>query len=180
MQIRDVDLLERGEQAIARGALGFGLFDGRHSGPAGRGCSFAEKSAPDFIKLQRPITSIFGTASSDRRYSARRWQRAEGSLRAVRLGIGRNSRRNPCPAPTRCARPLRLSAPREPCSRVVVSPLRHVLISSFLETSRRQIVASVTVRFSGSSSQDRIHLFENAGPSEAQTMGFSYGRGDFP
>ena len=36
--------------------------------------------------------------------------------------------------------------------RVVVPAFRHVLFSSFLETSRRQIVASVTVRFSGSSS----------------------------
>lgn len=44
--------------------MGFGLFDGRHYVPAGRGCSFAEKSASDFIKLQRPITSIFGTTSS--------------------------------------------------------------------------------------------------------------------
>src|SRR5690606_23504610 len=34
--------------------------------------------------------------------------------------------------------------------RVMVPALLHVPISSFLETSRRQIVASVTVRFSGS------------------------------
>ncbi|WP_206364111.1 hypothetical protein, partial [Paenirhodobacter ferrireducens] len=34
-------------------------------------------------------------------------------------------------------------------ARVVISAFRHVLISSFLETSRRQIVASVTVQFSG-------------------------------
>jgi hypothetical protein len=36
--------------------------------------------------------------------------------------------------------------------RVMVPALPHVLISSFGETSRRQIIASVTVRFSGSSS----------------------------
>jgi hypothetical protein len=35
----------------------------------------------------------------------------------------------------------------------MVPALPHVLISSFLETSRRQIVASVTVRFPGSSSE---------------------------
>jgi hypothetical protein len=36
--------------------------------------------------------------------------------------------------------------------RVMVPALPHVLIYSFGETSRRQIIASVTVRFSGSSS----------------------------
>jgi hypothetical protein len=38
-------------------------------------------------------------------------------------------------------------------ARVMVPAFPHVLISSFLETSRRQIVASVTVRFSGGSSE---------------------------
>ncbi len=36
--------------------------------------------------------------------------------------------------------------------RVMVPAFLHVLISSFLETSRRQIIASVTVQFSGNSS----------------------------
>ena len=37
-------------------------------------------------------------------------------------------------------------------ARIMVPAFPHALISSFLQTSRPQIVASVTVRFSGSSS----------------------------
>ena len=40
--------------------------------------------------------------------------------------------------------------------RIMVPAFLHVLISSLLETSRRQIVASVTVRFSGSSITNRL------------------------
>jgi hypothetical protein len=39
---------------------------------------------------------------------------------------------------------------------VMIPALLHILISSFLETSRRQIVASVTARLSGSSSMRGI------------------------
>ncbi len=52
-----------------------------------------------------------------------------------------------------CVRPSRLPAPRGFEPSVMVPAFLHILISSFLETSRRQIIASVSVRFSGSSSQ---------------------------
>ena len=47
-------------------------------------------------------------------------------------------------------------------TRVMAPAFPHVLISSFLETRRRQIVASVTVRFPGGSSQRSHRESHNA------------------